>query len=86
MSLTSCGMTTSGSDTIIVAPQLLEYSEEVEARAAKELDRKDPETGMPAPPCPRVEVTPDCSAVKTFVNDYHWTRNRIRELEEDARR
>lgn len=64
-------------DTIIVSPGLIQYAPEVQERAADELERL-------GPACPPVEVTEDCSAVKTLVNDYIWTRDKIRNLRKTA--
>ena len=81
MSLTACATETS--ETVIVAaPELIRYSPEVQARALNEMRElgwavKPGET--PVPPCLPNEVTPECSALKTFVNDYKWTRDQIRE-------
>jgi predicted small lipoprotein YifL len=65
--LTACGTKSSN----LVLPPLEHYTAEVQNRAADELEAL-------GPPCPRTEVTPDCSAVKTLINDYKTMRDRIR--------
>ena len=59
--------------TIIVAPEVVPYSNTVQKRAAEEM------TGM-GPACPRDNVFGGCSAVKRFILDYGHMRNQSREL------
>ena len=66
--LNGCGSTTSSS---VVAPPVLDYSAEVQARAADEMETL-------APPCPRDAVFGNCSAIHRFVKDYHWMREQAR--------
>ena len=54
-----------------IAPALVVYAPEVQARAAKELERL-------GPPCPRVRVQPGCSAVRLMMDDYGDLRARVR--------
>lgn len=68
--LTACGTKSSN----LVLPTLEHYAAEVQNHAADELEKL-------GPPCPRTEVTPDCSAVKTLVNDYKTMRDRVRTIQ-----
>ena len=69
MSLTACQRETSS--LIVVTPEIVEYAPEVQQRALEELN----ELGHP---CLPNEVTPDCSALRTFINDYKHLRDKIR--------
>ncbi len=69
MWLNGCGRVDSRG---FVAPPILDYTDEVQSHAADELDAL-------GPPCPRDAVFGGCSAVKRFVLDYAWIRDKIRE-------
>lgn len=68
--LAACGATNSN----VVMPRLEQYAPAVQARAADEFDAL-------AASCPRTETTPDCSALRTFINDYKTLRDRVRAAE-----
>jgi hypothetical protein len=56
-----------------VTPDLYTYSPAFQDRAAKEL------TG--SPPCDRLVLTSDCSAVNRLVQDYGRVRDQIRAVQ-----
>ncbi len=58
----------------LVAPPVLEYSDEVQDVAAEEM-------ALLGPPCARDMPFGGCSAVKRFVLDYHWMREQLRAVE-----
>ncbi len=60
---------------IVVAPELVVYGASVQDRALEEFEAL-------GPPCPKVEATPGCSAIKTMIMDYKRTRDQIRALTE----
>ena len=55
----------------LTVPPVLDYSPEVQTHAADEM-------AILGPPCPRDAVFGGCSAVKRFVLDYAWIRDKIR--------
>ncbi len=63
------------SDTVTVAvPDLIGYSADFQSRAADQLRPLDP-------PCHRQSPSTACSAIRTLIEDYYWTRERIRAAE-----
>ena len=56
-----------------IAPALVRYAPEVQARAAAEL-------GQLGPPCPRSRVVLGCSAVRLMMGDYGDLRARVRAI------
>ncbi len=68
MWLTGCA--SAGSDRV-ATPPLLDYSDQVQQHAASELESL-------GPPCARDAVFGGCSAIKRFVLDYAWIRDKIR--------
>ena len=59
----------------VVTPPLIEYSDEQQAQALQE-------RAVLGPTCPPGEVVEGCSMLRTMVNDYKFTRDRIRALRE----
>ena len=57
----------------VTGPPVLDYTEEVQAHAANELEAL-------GPPCPRDAVYGGCSAVKRLVIDYGWMREQVRAI------
>ena len=55
----------------VIAPVLVRYAPDVQARAARELGRL-------GPPCPRERVVLGCSAVRLMMDDYGDLRARVR--------
>ena len=84
--LTACETPTGSSERVVVrSPELIRYSQEVEKRAFDEMVTigwVDEDGKSLVPPCPPNEVFLGCSALKTFVNDYGFTRNQIRAMVE----
>ncbi len=71
ISVTACG---AGNSSGLIAPPVLDYSPEVQAHAADELEAL-------GPACPRDAVFGGCSAVKRLVLDYGWLREQVRAIE-----
>lgn len=63
--------TSKAAEPIIVAPDLVVYTAEVQSRAADELDKI-------GKPCPADAVIADCSVVARFVLDYGRMRDQVR--------
>ena len=63
--------TSKATEPIVVAPDIVDYTAVVQARAADELDRL-------GKPCPADIVIADCSAVSRFVMDYGRMRDQVR--------
>ena len=63
--------TSKATEPIVVAPDIVDYTAVVQARAADELDRL-------GKPCPADIVIADCSAVSRFVLDYGRMRDQVR--------
>ena len=58
-------------DPVIVTPPIVEYSKDIQSKAADELDKL-------SHACPRDVVTPDCSALSRMIADYGTLRQKIR--------
>ena len=69
--LSACGQATSN-----VVPELFEYSDAFQERAAEEMAEDDRR------PCDRIQPQGDCSAMKRLVIDYGHLREEIRAVEE----
>lgn len=54
-------------------PTLFEYGREVQAQGADEFDKL-------GPACPRDELVPGCSVLRTFTKDYKTNRDEIRAI------
>jgi hypothetical protein len=63
--------TSKSSEPIVVAPDIVDYTAAVQARAADELDRL-------GKPCPADTVIADCSAMARFIIDYGRMRDQVR--------
>lgn len=74
MSLTACGTQASDSPSFVATPDLYNYDDSVQERAAEEVDQL-------APPCPRDQVFADCSALHRMIIDYGTVRDQIRAAE-----
>jgi hypothetical protein len=64
----------------VIAPDLVEYSNKVQARAADELE------AIEQPPCARTQTQGDlsgCSALKVLIPDYARLRDDVRALREE---
>ena len=68
------GCASAGSERL-TAPPVLDYSSEVQTHAVAEM-------AILGPPCPRDAVFGGCSAVKRFVLDYAWMRDKVRAIQE----
>lgn len=64
-------LTSEKGEPVIVTPPLIDYSTEVQSKAADELDALSHS-------CPRDAITPDCSAVSRMISDYATLRQKIR--------
>ncbi len=58
-------------EPVIVTPPIVEYSKDIQSKAADELDKL-------SHACPRDVVTPDCSALSRMIADYGTLRQKIR--------
>lgn len=84
-SLVSAGATAAGAyfdykgaekgEAVIVTPPLVDYTSEIQTRAADEFEKL-------GPPCARDTVTENCSALARFVMDYGTLRDKIRAAKE----
>lgn len=75
--LSGCDRGSSDPGPVVIAPDLVQYSDKVKQRAADELE------AIEAPPCARTQTDGDlsgCSALKVFIPDYLRTRDDIRAL------
>ncbi len=68
-----CG---TGRSSTLATPELFEYADGVQARAAVEMMHL-------GPPCPRDAVFGGCSAVHRFVIDYGFVRDQVRAARQD---
>lgn len=64
-------LTSEKGEAVIVTPPIVDYTAEIQVRAADEFDKL-------GPPCARDTVTENCSAVARFVMDYGTLRDKIR--------
>jgi hypothetical protein len=64
-------LTSEKGEAVIVTPPIVDYTAEIQTRAADEFERL-------GPPCARDIVTENCSAVARFVMDYGTLREKIR--------
>ena len=64
-------LTSEKGEAVIVTPPLVDYTSEIQTRAADEFDKL-------GPPCARDTVIENCSAVARFVMDYGTLRDKIR--------
>ena len=58
-------------ETVIVTPPLVDYTSEIQSRAADEFEKL-------GPPCARDTVTANCSAAARLLMDYGTLRDKIR--------
>jgi|TARA_R110002111_G_scaffold224720_1_gene286313 uncharacterized protein YceK len=68
-------LTSEKGEAVIVTPPIVDYTSEIQVRAADEFERL-------GPPCARDTVTENCSAVARFVMDYGTLRDKIRAAKE----
>ena len=68
-------LTSEKGEAVIVTPPIVDYTSEIQTRAADEFDKL-------GPPCARDTVTENCSAVARFVMDYGTLRDKIRAAKE----
>lgn len=61
----------SGVSSLVVSPPVIDYSDEVQQKAATEIESL-------GPACPRDAVYGGCSAVVRMVIDYGWMRDKLR--------
>jgi hypothetical protein len=65
---------------VVIGPELVQYSEKVQARAADELE------AIEEPPCARTQTEGDlsgCSALKVMIPDYARMREDVRALRDE---
>jgi hypothetical protein len=68
-------LTSEKGEAVIVTPPIVDYTSEIQTRAADEFEQL-------GPPCARDTVTENCSAVARFVMDYGTLRDKIRAAKE----
>jgi len=68
-------LTSEKGEAVIVTPPIVDYTSEIQTRAADEFDKL-------GPPCARDTVTENCSAVARFIMDYGTLRDKIRAAKE----
>lgn len=68
-------LTSEKGEAVIVTPPIVDYTAEIQTRAADEFERL-------GPPCARDTVTENCSAIARFVMDYGTLRDKIRAAKE----
>ena len=68
-------LTSEKGEAVIVTPPIVDYTSEIQVRAADEFERL-------GPPCARDTVTENCSAIARFVMDYGTLRDKIRAAKE----
>ena len=71
--LAACAMERSERVSSAVQPTLFEYGREVQTQGAYEFENL-------GPACPRDELVPGCSALRTFTKDYKTKRDEIRAI------
>jgi hypothetical protein len=64
-------LTSEKGEAVIVTPPLVDYTSEIQDRAADEFEKL-------GPPCARDTVTANCSAAARFIMDYGTLRDKIR--------
>ncbi len=70
-------LTSEKGEPVIVTPPIVEYSKDIQSRAADELDKL-------SHACPRDVVTPDCSALSRMIADYGTLRQKIRAAQQKS--
>lgn len=68
-------LTSEKGEAVIVTPPIVDYTSEIQVRAADEFERL-------GPPCARDTVSENCSAIARFVMDYGTLRDKIRAAKE----
>ena len=68
-------LTSEKGEAVIVTPPIVDYTSEIQVRAADEFERL-------GPPCARDTVTQNCSAAARFIMDYGTLRDKIRAAKE----
>ena len=61
-------------EPVVVSPDVVSYSEMVQAHAADELERL-------GQPCPRDAIIADCSALSRMILDYGRMRDQVRAVQ-----
>ena len=64
-------LTSEKGEAVIVTPPIVDYTGEVQSRAADEFEKL-------GPPCARDHLTENCSAAARFIMDYGTLRDKIR--------
>jgi hypothetical protein len=64
-------LTSEKGEAVIVTPPLVDYTSQVQSRAADEFEQL-------GPPCARDHLTENCSAAARFIMDYGTLRDKIR--------
>tara|TARA_R100001163_G_scaffold40332_1_gene30606 strand:- start:268 stop:717 length:450 start_codon:yes stop_codon:yes gene_type:complete len=64
-------LTSEKGEAVIVTPPLVDYTSEIQTRAADEFEQL-------GPPCARDHLTENCSAAARFIMDYGTLRDKIR--------
>lgn len=79
--LSACDRGSSDPGPVVIAPEVVQYSDKVQARAADELE------AIEEPPCARTQTEGDlsgCSALKVMIPDYAKMRDDARALRNES--